>query len=70
MKRSKIGKTEESPKFAQNRLFVTFSIFVPEKLQKHLYKKSAPWGHTIISAVRSISGITTLVFNHILFVKF
>ena len=31
IKRSKIGKTEKSPKFAQNQLFVTSSIFVPEK---------------------------------------
>ena len=38
MKWSKIGKTEKSPKFAQNQLFVTFSIFVSEKIKKHQYK--------------------------------
>ena len=27
----KIGKTEKSPKIAQNQLVVTFSIFVSEK---------------------------------------
>ena len=33
IKRSKFGKTGKSPKFAQNQLLVTFSIFVPEKLK-------------------------------------
>ena len=36
---SSCAKTEKSTKFAQNQPFVTFSIFVPEKIQKkHQYK--------------------------------
>ena len=36
IKRSKIGKTKKSPKFAQNQLYIIFSIFVPDKLKKTL----------------------------------
>ena len=35
IKRSKVGKTEKSPKFAQNQLIETFSAFVPENFLKH-----------------------------------
>ena len=31
IKRSKIGQAEKSLEFAENELYVTFSIFVPEK---------------------------------------